>query len=199
MLVLTGYREVIMSEILNELAIIDSVARTLRPLSKGEQRRVVSWLADYFDIYDDEAVAIESVSFGDADDEPVAEVVFETAAPEADDVEPEAEEPAPTTFEGLYELVAPKTAIQKIVTSAYWLETEEGEDSWTSFKANKLLKSLGVKISSVSGTLAIEGKKDDPKVEVLEKSGDSMQGRKTFRLSDAGREFVEDRLGLWEE
>lgn len=188
-----------MSEILNELAIIDSVARTLRPLSKGEQRRVVSWLADYFDIYDDEAVAIESVSFGDADDEPVAEVVFETAAPEADDVEPEAEEPAPTTFEGLYELVAPKTAIQKIVTSAYWLETEEGEDSWTSFKANKLLKSLGVKISSVSGTLAIEGKKDDPKVEVLEKSGDSMQGRKTFRLSDAGREFVEDRLGLWEE
>ncbi len=188
-----------MSDVLNELAIIDSIARTLRPLSKGEQRRVVSWLADYFDIYDEDDITIETVSVADVD-EPVAEVVFDT---EDDEVEPEVEaeaaEPAPTTFEGLYELVAPKTAIQKIVTSAYWLETEEGQDSWTSFKANKLLKSLGVKISSVSGTLAIEGKKDDPKVEVLDKSGDSMQGRKTFRLSDAGREFVEDRLGLWEE
>ncbi|MDO4404354.1 MAG: hypothetical protein Q4C09_04880 [Atopobiaceae bacterium] len=181
-----------MAQILNELAVMNEVADILRGLSKGEQRRVVEWLSDYFDVYDDFSdEGVEMVTFVEADAADAVAIDFE------DDIIEEpaaAEAPARNTFEGLYNEVAPKTAIQKIVTAAYWLETQDQKESWKSFDVNKLLKSVGVKISSVSGTLAIEGKKENPMVAVLDKSGDSMQARKTFRLSDAGFVFVEDRI-----
>ena len=175
-----------MSAMLNELVVMNDVVKILQPLTRDERRRVIDWLADYLDVYEDD------FDFGNA-------TFVEVSDPEEEYVEVEEELPVDEgfvadTFEALYERINPKTAIQKIVTSAYWLETTEGQDTWTSFQTNKLLKSLGVKISSVSGTLAIEAKKDTPLIVVLEKSGDSMQSRKTFALSAVGQQFVEDRL-----
>lgn len=175
-----------MTAILNELVVMNDVAKILQPLTKDECRRVIDWLADYLGVYEDD-FDLGEATFVEVSGEPEEYVDVEEELP----VE---EESVPETFESLYECVNPKTAIQKIVTSAYWLETREGQETWTSFQTNKLLKSLGVKISSVSGTLAIEGKKELPLIVVLEKSGDSMQSRKTFRLSDAGIAFVESRL-----
>lgn len=179
-----------MSAVRNELMVMNSIADTMMPLNKDEQRRVLNWLEDYFGIYDDEdmlpldsdVVVIEPTAAEYVEDEVV------------DEAETAAAEPEVLTLPAYFEQVAPKTAIQKIVTAAYWLDTEEGKATWKSFEVNKLLKSLGIKVSSVSGTLALEAKKDDPMIVVLDKSSDSMQGRKTFRLSEAGFAFVENRL-----
>ena len=178
-----------MSAVRNELMVMNSIADTMMPLSKEEQRRVLNWLEDYFGIYDEEMLPVDSDV-----------VVIEPTGAEyiedevADEEEVAAAEPEILTLPAFFEQVAPKTAIQKIVTAAYWLDTEEGKATWKSFEVNKLLKSLDIKVSSVSGTLAIEAKKDDPMIVVLDKSSDSMQGRKTFRLSEAGFAFVENRL-----
>ena len=172
-----------MAEMLNELKVLNDVADILRGLNKGEQRRTLEWLLDYFDVYD-EALIEDAFIIPDEEDD----VEFGGMDEEVE------ETPVDADFETLYNAVAPKTAIQKIVTAAWWLENKDGKDSWKSFEVNKLLKSIGVKVSSVSGTLAIEGKKDDPKIVVLDKSGDSMQARKTFRLSDSGIKFIEDRM-----
>ena len=172
-----------MAEMLNELKVLNDVADILRGLNKGEQRRTLEWLLDYFDVYD-EALIEDAFIIPDEEDD----VEFGGMDEEVE------ETPVDADFETLYNAVAPKTAIQKIVTAAWWLENKDGKDSWKSFEVNKLLKSLDVKVSSVSGTLAIEGKKDDPKIVVLDKSGDSMQARKTFRLSDSGIKFIEDRM-----
>lgn len=170
-----------MSEMLNELKVLNDVRGILSALSKDEQRRSLEWLMDYFDIYD------RDFDFDDIYD-------YDDDYEFGDDIADGGAANAPLTFEGVYNKVEPKTAIQKIVTAAWWLERQEGKESWKSFEVNKLLKSLDVKISSVSGTLAIENKKDDSMIVVLEKSGDSMQARKTFRLSDAGYAFVDGRL-----
>lgn len=184
-----------MTKILNELAVLNSVADEMKSLTRDEQRRVVLWLADYYGVYDDE-YDVRELDDEDVVDfsEPVTVVI--TDEPEAEvEVAPEVEAaPESLTFAGFYEKVAPKTAIQKIVTAAYWLETQDGKESWKSFEVNKLLKSIDVKLSSVSGTLAIDAKKDSPLIVVLDKSGDSMQSRKTFALSAVGQQFVEDRL-----
>ncbi len=176
-----------MTAMLNELVVMNDVSKILQPLTKDERRRVIDWLADYLDVYEDR------FDFGDASFVDVSDGFADEYVDTAVEI-PADEEFVPDTFESLFERVNPKTAIQKIVTSAYWLENYGGQDSWTSFQTNKLLKSLGVKISSVSGTLAIEGKKERPLIVVLDKSGDSMQSRKTFQLSDAGIEYVESRL-----
>ncbi len=179
-----------MPAMLNELVVMNDVVKILQPLTRDERRRVIDWLADYLDVYEDD-FDFSNATFVEVTDDQSDEDMFEEDSSEG---QYEVEEAAPETFEALFERVSPKTAIQKIVTSAYWLENNEGKDSWTSFQANKLLKSLDVKISSVSGTLAIESKKELPLIVVLEKSGDSMQSRKTFRLSDAGFNYVESRL-----
>ena len=182
-----------MTKILNELIVMNSVADEMKSLTRDEQRRVVLWLADFYGVYDDD------YELRDLDDEDVVDfsepvaVVADDDAEDALEAEPEAK-PEPLTFESFYAKVAPKTAIQKIVTAAWWLETQDGKESWKSFEVNKLLKGIDVKLSSVSGTLAIDAKKDSPLIVVLDKSGDSMQSRKTFALSAVGQQFVEDRL-----
>ncbi len=170
---------------LSELTVMNDVAKILSTLNGDEQRRVIVWLTDYFGILDDDYSDYDFAAMDSLEPQAFTEY-------EADD-EPVAEE-APDTFESFYNLVAPKTAIQKIVTAAHWLENKDGKEAWKSFEVNKLLKSVDVKVTSVSGTLGLEEKKDQPLVEVLQKSGDSMQARKTFRLSDAGRSFIEDRI-----
>ena len=177
-----------MATLLNELSVISSIVETMSGLTTAEQRRVLVWLEDYFGVFSEMA---------EGDVVTIVEPAYEDASDEYDAVEFEDElagEPSVDTFEGLFAQVAPKTAIQKICCAAYWLETQENHDSWKSFEVNKLLKSIDVKLSSVSGTLAIDSKKDTPLVVTLGKSGDSIQGRKTFRLSDAGLQFVESRL-----
>lgn len=187
-----------MAKMLNELTVMNTVAEVIAPLSHDEKRRVIEWLSDYYDIYGDDIAIAEALVEGEDEEQPVVAIVTEEVAdePEAEYEEAEAveEEPAPLTFESFYAQIAPKTAIQKIVTSAYWLETREGKESWKSFEVNKLLKSIDVKVTSVSGTLAIDAKRPSPLTVVLDKSGDSMQSRKTFALSVEGQQFIEDRL-----
>ena len=191
-----------MAELLNELHVMSTVAEIMAPLGRDERRRVIEWLSDYFNVYGEELVLAEDLSeivdapeagvtivSEEVEEEPEAE-----AEAEVEYEEPAVEEAAPLAFESFYAQVAPKTAIQKIVTAAYWLETQEGKESWKSFEVNKHLKSIGVKVTSVSGTLAIDAKKPSPLTVVLEKSGGSMQSRKTFALSVEGQQFIEDRL-----
>ena len=180
-----------MAEMLYELTVLNDIAKIMEPLKKDEQRRILMWLEDYFGIYDED-------EFGFSDDdveiEPTKVFVIEDDVID-DEYEDEAEdEPEENTLESFFDKAHPKTAIQKIVCAAYWIETEQNKDSWKSFEVNKLLKSLDIKVSSVSGTLALEAKKDDPMIVVLDKSSDSMQGRKTFRLSDTGYAFVNGRI-----
>ena len=179
-----------MAEMLYELSVLNDLAKIMEPLKKDEQRRILTWLEDYFDIYDDDDLGFA------VDDMEIAPtrmfVVEEEDEDEAVDEAPA--EPEEETLESFFDKVHPKTAIQKIVSAAWWLENDQNKESWKSFEVNKLLKSLDIKISSVSGTLAIEAKKESPMIVVLDKSSDSMQGRKTFRLSEAGYAFINDRL-----
>lgn len=179
-----------MSIATNEFAVIAKVAEELSALDKGGIRRALNWLADYYDTYEeDEAAPVAAAVVVDTWDDAPA---YEDEA-EADDFD-EDEAAAPDTFATFYELIAPKTAIQKAVTAAYWLQTKEGVEAWKSFEVNKLLRQNGIKLSSISGTLAIDEKKDEPMVQQLSRSGDSMQSRKTFELTDAGVAFVEGRM-----
>lgn len=175
---------------MNELTLIGEIAEQLSALDTGGIRRALAWLEDYFDVYN------ELIDDEDADIiEIVEEAPAEAPAADDDDAEPAEEPAAPATFADFFAAVAPKTAIQKAVTAAYWLQVVEGNATWKSFDVNKILRQIDVKLSSISGTLAIEEKKETPLVTQLAKSGDSMQARKTFSLTDAGIAFVEDRIG----
>ena len=187
---------------IRELAVMNEVAKLMKPLSKNEARRVIAWLAEYFDPTDADVV------MGDADYEatPLTITIAEAApatqdaidgdfAQEgaAEDPEADAEAEDPNTFQAFYGKVAPKTVIQKALTAAYWLETQDGLYSWRSHDITKILGSIDVKVNALSAALSIAEKKEEPLVELMSKSGDSMQARKTFRLTEAGRGWVAAR------
>jgi hypothetical protein len=120
-----------------------------------------------------------------------------TDAEDIDATEVEVSEPVSTSYESfadLYDDVAPKTGTQKAVTAGYWFEVKEGKQSWKASEVNKLLKSIDVKVSSISIVLTNAVKAKKPLIAQLERLGDSERSRKTFCLKEGGIEYVESRI-----
>lgn len=175
---------------LPELHIIEVTQEALSTLTPSERRRVLAWLSDYFTSED----VLPSIESEEVVEEAPAEVELEDLSVD-DDAEEESFAPATlATFAELYALVAPKTSIQKVMATAYWLEKRMGMESWRASDINKCLKSIDEKVRYLSNTLSIETKREDPRVVTLGKAGDSIQARKTFALSVAGETYVEQHL-----
>lgn len=184
--------------VLPEFTAMQAVAEAVSGLSAAEKRRVAAWLTDYV-TQDAELAAAPASSANDAQ-----ESTYAAYEPDEDEsyYEQDADydaslEPAPktyNTFAELYEAAAPKTGAQKAAVAGYWFETHEGKESWKASEVNKLLKQIGVKVSSVSIVLTNAVKAGDPLISQLARLGDGERSRKTFCLTDKGIFFVEDRL-----
>lgn len=169
--------------VLPELEVMQIIADAIDELTPAQKVRVAAWLSAY--------ATNEDVSVQDEpdmqDDQPV-DPAWE---------EPVEEEYVPQTFDTfaeLFEAVAPKTAMQKVAVAAYWLQNMQDKQVWKASEANKLLKSIDVKISSISIVLTNGIKSKEPLAAMVARNGDSMRSRKTFTLTDAGIAFVENRI-----
>lgn len=177
--------------LLPELTAMQVVADAVSPLSPSERRRVAAWLLEY---------ASEEQEWMTGSDTDIAFSDAPMFVPEANEEEVAAAEVAPQgdesygNFNELIAAVAPKTGAQKVAVAGWWLQTKEGHESWKASETNKLLKSAGIRLSSISIVLTNGVKAANPLMEELERLGDSERSRKTFRLTDAGVAFVESRL-----
>ena len=177
---------------------MQSIFDQLDPLA---QDRALAWLNVYASQVLDGNDAAEATVFDTEEPDPFvaesvvssaeAEAMVEAAAPES---APEADE-IDEDFASLYERVLPEKGAQKVATAAYWLEKRQGAESWTAFEVNKLLKSIDVKLTSISIVLGNEAKKEkNPLIYLVGRPTDSTRSRKSFALTDAGVDFVEKRL-----
>lgn len=197
---------------LRELEAIQTIADIVSTLTVGERRRVAAWLSAYAE---EGVVAaagaatlaaaapapaqmpVSAASMGD-----VSAAGYGAYGEEGEwdddgwgeDAEPEPAADPMESFPALFAAVAPKTNGQKAVVAAYWLERHDGLESWTTHNVNKQLQQLGTKVGSLSIVLSNETKSKSPKVAMLDKQGASMQARKSFVLTQAGIDYVEDRL-----
>lgn len=193
-------RNIMSPIILPEFTAMQAVAEAVSGLSAAEKRRVAAWLTDYVT---QDVLEFAGTSAADEDDVQVAAyAAYESDEDEscyeqdADFDEPiDAAPKTYDTFAELYEAAAPKTGAQKAAVAGYWFETHEGKESWKASEVNKLLKQIGVKVSSVSIVLTNAVKASDPLIAQLARLGDGERSRKTFCLTDKGIFFVEDRLG----
>lgn len=165
-----------------EFNAMQQIASITSNLTSQERMRVAAWFLEY-------AAQNDDAAFVDTRDV-VASAPATEIAPEPEDT---AAQPAPSTFAELYASVGPKTGAQKAAVAGYWLQTHNGAESWKASEVNKLLKSIDVKVSSISIVLTNAVKAKKPLVEQLARLGDSERSRKTFRLTVAGTSYVEDR------
>lgn len=182
--------------VLPELAAMQQIADIVSNLTVPQKRRVAAWFSEYASQESTAQQSADTVdgSQYDAMDANNAATQEPYGAYEAYD---EVYEDLPKTYDSFAEIleaVAPKTGAQKAVTAGYWLETRQSHESWKASEVNKLLKQANVKVSSISIVLTNAVKAADPLVEQLARLGDGERSRKTFRLTEAGIAFVEQRL-----
>lgn len=182
-----------MTTLLPELEAIQVIAEATAHLSPSARLRVAAW----FDEFARQAAGVADAGVAPAegaalsDDEEFSD---EAAAFATDEGDPSPAAPTYDTFAALYEAVAPKTGAQKATVAGYWLEVHEGRQSWKASEVNKMLKEIGVKVSSMSIVLTNAVKAADPMIAQLGRLGDGERSRKTFCLKEKGVAFVEERL-----
>ncbi len=175
--------------ILPELNAMQQIANIICDLGPAERRRVAAWLTEYASQEDLPATAGKAPG----NDMPEAEPEPATAATD----QPGPGEPARSefaTFAELYERVSPRKGAQRAAVAGYWLQTEQGQQSWKASEVNKLLKSIDVKVSSMSIVLTNAVKAKEALVVELARLGDGERSRKTFCLSELGLSYVEGSL-----
>ncbi len=163
-----------------ELAAIHTVFGALNPLEPDSRQRVVSYVVARLDI---SPVLSDRVN----------------AAPVADRVNEQLPDlGCRESFETLAELFdaagKPEKHPIKALVVGYWLQVCQGADSFHSLSVNKALKDLGYGIPNI--TQAMNGLKDrNPAfVNQLTKSGKSKQARKTYKVTKAGIEALEEMI-----
>jgi hypothetical protein len=180
-----------------ELNAIQRIAEIVADLTPAERRRVSAWLSEY--AFQDECCGAGGCACECApDDDADASWADGEAAPGAEGSGSEAPaDGAPTydSFAELYAAVAPRKGAQKAAVAGWWIENKMGQGSWKAYEVNKLLKSIEVKVSSMSIVLTNAVKAEDPLVVELERLGEGERARKVFCLSESGREYVQSQLG----
>ena len=198
--------------LLREIEAMDSLSAILLPLTQDECRRVLMWAEARFAGIEDAQTSAPTPMTADS---PLSSSAvspqgsqilsssssFEDYALVDDDdfedgaTDPEDDGPAYTDLSSFFAVVSPKTAIQKVATCAWWLEEQEGLPTWRTFDVTKSMKVMGMPMKYLSTTITQERKKDSPFVEQVSK-GEGQQGHGEYRLTSAGRTYVDERLKL---
>ncbi len=98
------------------------------------------------------------------------------------------------TFAELFSAARPRTEKDKSMVAAYWVQVCQGAGSFQSQSLNEALKDLGHGIGNI--TEALSQLKDDRPALLLQlkKSGNTRQARKTYKLTQAGVNRVDEMI-----
>lgn len=162
---------------IKELDAMRAVAEALKSLEEDSVRRVINWAADHFGI-----TLVKATKNTGVEEAGIDESIDDNGIPNYGDVA------------DLYAAAGPTTDAHKALVVAYWVQFMEGIEGIDAQAINTKLKHMGYGIGNI--TRAFESlKKTKPQLIVqLRKSGSSKQARKTFKITNAGKKFVEDLL-----
>lgn len=95
------------------------------------------------------------------------------------------------SFPSFYSQKEPKTDKEKALTLSYWLQEFEGKNDIDALTVNQRLDELGAKIQNITRAFHSLQNSTPPLAEQTEKSSTKKLGRKFYRLTKAGKEYVE--------
>lgn len=154
-----------------ELSAMKKIAEALEPLDDAARDRALQWAVSRFKGLNQSVSLLPSAA---------------VSSPRSGQMQV----PASGQFAELFNAASPMTEKDKALVAAYWLQVSEGSSGFQAQALNNLLKDLGHGIGNV--TEALNGLKNERPALVLQtkKSGNSRQGRKTYRLTTEGTKRV---------
>ncbi len=160
-----------------ELEALTKIAEALSNLDEGATKRVLLWAAGRFGVRT-EVVAGAGKALRDDNGDDNAE------RPEAgcDDV-------------GEFLAAAdPTTDVDRALVVAYWMQFVDGAPEFEGYALNKKLGDLGHRIKNITSALDKLKARKPQLVIQTKKSGTSRQSRKKYKVTNAGKNAVEQML-----
>lgn len=172
-----------------EIAAMGAVADAVAPLEDDARGRVIRWAAERY-----------GVSLAGAKPRSPVDRLTGNGTDEdeyGDDEEHAVDRSSPRHFEHfaeLYDAVGPSSDPERVLVASYWHQIINGKASFGSQLLNKDLKDLGHAVGTINKAMAANMQKRPALILQVARGGNSRQARKTYKLSDAGRKWVEEKL-----
>lgn len=96
-----------------------------------------------------------------------------------------------TEFAELFDVCRPSEEKEKVLIAGYWYQFIDGNDSFDSQSINRQLKHLGHGIKNVTSAFTRLMKEKPALAIQIRKSGGSKQSRKLYKVTDAGKKYVD--------
>lgn len=155
-----------------EIKAMGEVRDALEDLGEDARQRVLRWASERYDV--------SLGGGGRSTDEPM------TGAEEY-----VSQEQSFDTFADFFHAAQPETEADKVLLAGYWFHEMEGKEELTSRVLNRKLKELGYKVSNITREVRRLMDKKPALVVQLRKKGSSKQAHKVYKLSHAGKKYVE--------
>lgn len=165
----------------SEIEAMTAVATALENLDDSERSRVLRWAADRFGVTltGSRSHRVDRAGAGASD---------------LSDDDITAEAPDFEHFAELFAAAMPKTNEDKALVAAYWLQVSGTQEKWQSRALNVELKNLGHAIPNITDALTSNMKKRPQRIIQLQKSGNSRQAQKTYKVTHEGLVYVQGML-----
>lgn len=95
------------------------------------------------------------------------------------------------SFGELYAAASPNSDVDRTLVAAYWRQYNDGADEFGAQELNTILKNLGYKVANITSAFDALKNRKPAYVIQLKKSGTTRQARKTFKVTEAGKQAVE--------
>lgn len=158
----------------DEISAMQAISTALESLDNNERRRVLNWTIDRF------AIPVKGLAAEES-----------TVEHEQSDAILEPPESTYSTFAELFAAISSAcdkrvTNVVGALTAGYWLQIIQGQESFTSFSANKELKDAGHSVKNITDAFGRLQKQKPQLVVQVRKKGTSRQARKLYKLTVAG-------------
>jgi hypothetical protein len=174
-----------------EIEAMSAVATALADLEEDPRHRVLRWAAERYGV-------TLSAANGRRPSKGLTGVLGDGDGVSSDDVtedEIAAEAPVFEHFAELFATAQPKSNEDKALVAAYWLQAVQGQDKWQAQALSQELKNLGHAIANITDALTSNMRKKPQRVIQLQKTGNSRQARKVYKVTHEGLVYVQGMLG----
>ena len=177
-----------------EIAAISRVAEVLDDLEESARGRVLRWAVERYDL----TLALAPVRRGKSDSGRGASSGLK------DDFDDNSEEQVGDsgtgrkvfdTFAELYDAADPGTDQERVMVASYWTQFVKGKNPFGSRELNKELKDLGHAVTHINEAMSSNMKKKPALILQVSRGGGSPQSQKKYKVSEAGKKWVDSRLG----
>jgi len=161
---------------MKELDAMQAIAKAFEDLNNDEIKRVLKWALDKFEI------KTEDIHEAETNEKPSS-----AQEEQLDDFD---------SIADFYYKISPSTDAEKALTVGYWLQEIEGSNNFDSYSVNSELKHLGHQVSNITRAFNQLMDKNPQLAVQTQKSGNTKQARKKYKLTTAGIRHVNETLTM---